>query len=471
MSAQLYPPISVHPDNPHYYLFRGKPTLLITSAEHYGAVINREFDYVRYLDTLAQYRLNYTRIYPGALIEREEDFIAGNTLAPRRGALLLPWARSTEPGYELGGNKFDLDRWDEEYFARLRDFLVEASKREILVEICFFNAQYPNNWHIQALSQRSNIQGIGTGDHISFQTMHDPLLVERQIDFVRQIVLQVNAFDNVILEICDEPGIGGTPANEYHAWISHLIDVVIKTEAEHPNRHLIAQQVQGDLGDKGDFSADPRVDIVVGQYAWHDDGKQFGGIQLLETDYEHAKPIELNETAYYPVWYTEDREAASRVEAWEFVIGGGASFNQLNGMFTIFNPTGSDSNNHKVLTALLNLRNFIESFDFIRMKRDTSTVCAGVPAGARAQCISQSGQQYAFYIHHSIHRINRFVTQPGIYQEHLVFDLPRGQYAVEWHSPESGLIVARESLKHFSGQTTLITPFYVTDIALRIVRA
>jgi len=45
-------PIGVHPANPHYYQFHGQPTILITSAEHYGAVINKEFDYVAYLDTL-----------------------------------------------------------------------------------------------------------------------------------------------------------------------------------------------------------------------------------------------------------------------------------------------------------------------------------------------------------------------------------------------------------------------------------
>ena len=37
-------PISLHPDNPHYFLFRGKPTVLITSGEHYGAVLNLDFD-------------------------------------------------------------------------------------------------------------------------------------------------------------------------------------------------------------------------------------------------------------------------------------------------------------------------------------------------------------------------------------------------------------------------------------------
>ena len=37
-------PISLHPDNPHYFLFNGKPTVLITSAEHYGSVLNLDFD-------------------------------------------------------------------------------------------------------------------------------------------------------------------------------------------------------------------------------------------------------------------------------------------------------------------------------------------------------------------------------------------------------------------------------------------
>ena len=53
-------PIKVHPANPHYYLFNDRPTILITSAEHYGAVVNKDFNYVPYLDALQSYGLNYT---------------------------------------------------------------------------------------------------------------------------------------------------------------------------------------------------------------------------------------------------------------------------------------------------------------------------------------------------------------------------------------------------------------------------
>jgi hypothetical protein len=67
-------------------------------------------------------------------------FITGNPLGPTPRDLIVPWARSNQPGYLVGGNKFDLDRWDPEYFARLKDFLSKAEERGIVVEICFFNS-------------------------------------------------------------------------------------------------------------------------------------------------------------------------------------------------------------------------------------------------------------------------------------------------------------------------------------------
>ena len=34
-STRAAEPITLHPENPHYFLFRGKPAVLITSGEHY----------------------------------------------------------------------------------------------------------------------------------------------------------------------------------------------------------------------------------------------------------------------------------------------------------------------------------------------------------------------------------------------------------------------------------------------------
>src|ERR1700730_14510463 len=97
-------PIKLDPSNPHYYTFNGQPTILITSAEHYGAVVNLDFDYVAYLDALKAYGLNYTRIWPGAVLEMVGEFVEGNPVGPRPRSLIVPWARSDQPGYMYGGN-------------------------------------------------------------------------------------------------------------------------------------------------------------------------------------------------------------------------------------------------------------------------------------------------------------------------------------------------------------------------------
>src|SRR5580765_4317360 len=88
--------IRLHPANPHYFLFRGKAVVLITSGEHYGAVLNRDFDYHRYLSTLEVDGLNYTRLFTGSYVEvpAKSFGILHNNLAPGPGRFLGPWARS-----------------------------------------------------------------------------------------------------------------------------------------------------------------------------------------------------------------------------------------------------------------------------------------------------------------------------------------------------------------------------------------
>src|SRR5881398_1449582 len=144
------PPLALHPDNPHYFLFRAKPTVLITSGEHYGAVLNLDFDYIKYLETLGKNGLNLTRTFSGAYVEPPEAFnIASNTLAPAPGRFICPWARSDAPGYANGGNKFDLTKWDEAYFRRLEDFVAQASKRGIVVELNLFCPIYEESqWRL-----------------------------------------------------------------------------------------------------------------------------------------------------------------------------------------------------------------------------------------------------------------------------------------------------------------------------------
>lgn len=463
-------PVSLHPSNPHYFMYHGKPTILITSAEHYGALVNGAFDYVKYLNALQSYGLNYTRIYPGALIEPVDKFIKGNTLGVHPDHLVLPWARSNIPGYAQGGMLFDLDQWNSLYFDRLKDFISEANKRDIIVEICFFNCQYKDTWAISPLYFKNNIQQEGNCDFNDAQTLKYPDVTKRESDYVRKIVQEVNSYDNVILEICDEPILFDTPDTLAGPWIRHMINVILETERPMPKKHLIAQQLQGDMDGPVDFSNDPDVRIIVSQYAWAA-GDQMGGMKALDYEYGHFKAIELNETDYYPVWYGEgnDKVAASRVEAWEFITGGGAGFNQLNGIYSVENPAGKTPDNDQICSSLRALKEYIHSFDYIKMKPDRNLVIHGIPEKVFYRVLAEHRKQYSMYIHHGrrIKDSYYFVT-PEKFSERLIIALPKGKYRAEWINPANGSVIRTDLITSEGKNCQLKTPEYSVDIALRI---
>ena len=466
--ATFSKPIQLHPENPHYFQFRELPTILLTSAEHYGAVLNLDFNYVQYLNVLATYGLNYTRIYMGAYFETVDYFVKDNPLGPRNGRHCLPWARSTVKGYSLGGNKFDLETWNTPYFDRLKDFLTEAGHRGIVVEICFFNCMYPDMWPHMPLYHANNIQEVGTCDYFDVQTLKDQNLVLHQEAYVRKITQEVNGFDNVILEICDEPGLFGLSEREYRPWLNRMIDVICDTEKPLLYKHLIAQQVCGVIGGPGDLSKEPRVQVITGQYTWMVSGGQLGGMKLLDSAYDRNKPIELNETSYYPIWYEEgDRISAVRVEAWEFIVGGGAGYNHLNSLYSTINPAALGTDHDQIVSMLKKLMDFMNRFEFIKMR--SHFISSSIPTGAFARCLCEPGKQYAVYIHHSsLINGQRYLVQPGKYQEDLILAIPSGDYHIEWIDPSTCNGVHTDDLSHDGGNCLLKTPEYLIDIALRI---
>jgi len=458
--------IGISEKNPHYFQYKGKEILLITSAEHYGAIISKKFDYVKYFDTLAEYGLNYTRIYPGALIEIEGMWLPEDNLAPGKD-MIVPWARSDIPGYIGGGNKFDLDKWDSEYFIRLRDFLKEAEKRGIIVEICFFNCQTPACWEYSPLYKDANIQGIGVCDSAGFQTLDDESLVKEQLKYIEKIIVETNDFDNAIYEFVDEPTLVLTPSNKVYQWIGKMIDTAIETENKLPKRHMLAQQLEIGV----DFAGDDRIALIVTQYI-SISSRQIGGVPALVNCYAYNKPIEMNETAYVPSWYDREHEAISRLEAWEFMVGGGAGFNQLNGYFVVSNPTGENENNRKILTGLKNLRTFLESFDYIKMTRDNNTF-RNISGGSNVNMISEKGRQYAIYIHHSFPNNGGMGTfyEPsyGEYEPKVTLRLEKGEYIVTFIEPGTLNVLKEEKITSDGKDIEIICPRYNLDIAIKIL--
>lgn len=461
--------IGISSRNPHYFQYKGKDILLITSAEHYGAVVNKAFDYKRYLDALAAYGLNYTRIYPGAFILPTNAIRKNDILSP--GAdFIAPWARSDTPGYIGGGNKFDLEQWDPAFFERLEDFLRYAAEKDIIVEICLFNCQYSNSYPYSPFHKDANVQGVGGDDCIAFQTLSDKQLVAEQLKFIEKLIVETNSFDNVIYEFIDEPTIHGTSSPDAYNWISVLIDHAVAVEEKLPKKHLLAQQLM--LG--VDFSGDDRIALNVSQYV-EDRGQQVGGVGALANTYHHQKPIELNETVSVlsePNYYERDIVESSRLESWEFMVGGGAGFNQLNACFNVENPAGDHPINHAILASLRNLRSFLESMEYIKMVLDPKTIRA-MSIGGRISGIYEAGKQYAFYIHHSFTNFGRwrathYLPNFGEYQPVLTVCMDPGEYLVTFINPADLGVISSQEIVSDGGEMEIACPLYTLDLAVKI---
>ncbi len=126
-------PLSLHPQNPHYFLFRGEPAILIGSTEHYGAVMNLDFDYVLYLDELAANGLKCNPYFSGVYVEPAGALEYLKTLwLQLRNDLLLPGQGVLNTGMSNGGNKFDLTSGTRHIFTGLKTLLRKQAKEKLL---------------------------------------------------------------------------------------------------------------------------------------------------------------------------------------------------------------------------------------------------------------------------------------------------------------------------------------------------
>lgn len=440
-------PLALCPQNPHYFLFRGKPAVLITSGEHYGAVLNLDFDYVKYLNTLQAQKLNLTRTFSGAYVEPTGSFnIAQNTLAPAPERFICPWARSSTPGYANRGNKFDLSKWDPAYFRRLTDFVAQAGKRGIVVEMNLFCPFYEEaQWNLSPQNVLNNINGLGAISRTNAYTLdqNDGLLAVQEA-MVKKIVTELKKFDNIYYEICNEPYFGGVTLE----WQRHIAETIVATEKALGTRHLVSQNIANDKALVQ--NPDPNVSIFNFHYATPPD--------TVWMNYRLNKVIGDNETGFRGT-----NDAHYRVEGWEFILAGGALYNNLDYSFTVGHENGTfayparqpGGGSPALRAQLRTLKEFIESFNFVKLKPDNSIIKGGVPEGATARALVEAGRAYAIYVR-------------GGTQANLKIDLPASHYNAEWINPVSGAVVKTDSFRHPGGLVTLASPIYEGELAIRL---
>ena len=450
-------PLSLHPKNRHYFLFRGKPAILVGSGV-YGAVVHRDFDYVVYLNELRRLGLNQTRLFTGSYVARSssggEQY--ADSLVPRD-RLLAPWARSDTPGYALGGNKFDLERWDPEYFTRLKSFVAAAGRRGIVVEVVFFSANYGDwNWSASPLHADNNVNGVGgVPARDAYRLDGDAGLLQAQERLVEKIVRELNGFDNVYYEPLNEPYHAACPDGVESCpppwqWEDRIIGVVDRTEKSLQRRHLIARNV-GNVGFEIG-NQHPAVSILNFHYARP---------QAVRLNYGRGRAIAHDETGF-----RGPADHPYRTEGWEFLLAGGSVFSNLDWSFTAEAEAGTHplprdfrygGGGAPLRNQLAFLKRFLESFDLVRLRPARSVVRHGIPPGATVHALGWRGREYAIYL------------SGGSGQARLELDLPAGRYRAQWVDPKTGRTTKRALVRHAGGgAVTLVSPRYSDDVALAI---
>ncbi|HTU92455.1 MAG TPA: cellulase family glycosylhydrolase [Gemmataceae bacterium] len=448
-------PIALHPDNPHYFLLRGKPAVLVTSGEHYGAVLNRDFDYVSYLNELQTRKFNLTRTFSGVYREVPGSFgIVDNTLAPAQGRYLCPWARSDTPGGGDGGNKFDLTKWDADYFARLKDFVAEAGKRGIVVELSLFCTIYDDKlWAVNPMNAANNVQGDGKVGRLDVYALKDKALTAAQETLVRKLAAELKDCDNLYYEVCNEPYFGGVTRQ----WTDRIIAVLRDAEKSFPAPHLIAQNIAN--GSQKIEKPNPHVSIFNFHYATPPDS--------VAVNARLRKVIGDDETGFRGT-----SDLPYRTEAWDFLLAGGGVYSNLDYSFSCKHPGGTakvttspGGGGPRLRKQLQFLKEFMDGLDFVSMRPDNSVIKGGFitapltgnppQAKATARALVAPGRSYAIYVRGGKHAT-------------LDVDVPAGKYRAEWINTKTGAVDKREDFQHNGGTKTLSSPPYQEDIALRI---
>ena len=239
-------PLRVHPENPRYFTDGRGQAVRLAGHQIFCDVQDNSFskkltyenkqalDWAWYLDFAAARNLNFLR-----------NWIIWSTgsgvVDPARTASPMMYRR-TGPGRAADGlPKFDLRRFNQAFFDRLRQRMQQAGKRGLYVSLMLFEPYgfgpgENSLWKGNVFNKSNNINGIdvntdGNDWGTEFFYTKDPTVRTLQYAYVDKVIDTVNDLDNVLYEV----------ANEVYApeWQYDIIRHIHKYEAAKPKQHLV----------------------------------------------------------------------------------------------------------------------------------------------------------------------------------------------------------------------------------------
>jgi len=306
LAAQAAPargPLTVCAENPRYFTDGTGRAIYLTGSHTWNNFKDmgptdppEEFDFDAYLDTLVRLNHNFIRLWTWELTQ-----YVYNSDGRMQYCRPFPWPR-TGPGRALDGKpKFNLSRFDQSYFHRLRSRVIAAGKRGIYVSIMLFEghgiqcSSPPWRWDGHPFNVANNINGIngdpdadGSGTNIMTLDLPDVLRVQEA--YVRKVIDTVNDLDNVLYEICNEAGPYSTQ------WQYHMINFIHEYERRKPKRHPVGMTFQYSGGSNATLFASPAEWISPNpEGGYRDDPPVADGSKVVLNDTDHLWGIGGNQ--------------------------------------------------------------------------------------------------------------------------------------------------------------------------------
>ncbi len=248
-------PLHVSPDNPRYFADQSGKIVYLTGSHTWsnlqdngGSYPPPSFDYTAYLNFLTQNHHNFFRLWSW-----EQSRWTVETADNNYWFDPMPYTR-TGPGNALDGKaKFDLTEFNQAYFDRMRQQIIQASERGIYVSVMLFDGWsvqsnkggfgLNNPWKGHPFNSKNNINQISgdtnnnnNGEEV--HTLSNPAVTAFQEAYVRKVIDTVNDLDNVLYEIGNE---GNTDSTD---WQYHMIGLVKQYEATKPKQHPVGMTAQ-----------------------------------------------------------------------------------------------------------------------------------------------------------------------------------------------------------------------------------
>jgi hypothetical protein len=303
-----------------------------------------------------------------------------------------------------------------------------------------------NLWDINPMNPRNNVNGLTSIRRTEAYTLKHEALQQKQEAFVRKAVRELNGFDNLYFEICNEPYFGGITLE----WQARIASVLVEEEMRLPKRHLIAQNIANQK------ARVDRPNAAVSIFNFH----YATPPETVALNFALNKAIGDDETGFRG---THDQPY--RFEAWDFIVAGGAIFDHLDYSFTTDQENGTarvseptpGGGGPAIRSQFHVLKKFIDGFDFIRMAPDQKFITRVTPSEASVRALSDAGQAYAIYGH------------PGK-KLALTLELPTGAYHANWLNPRNGKIDKAEKIESHGRPVEIVSPDFGEDVALSIRR-